>query len=280
MITYTASHTKSDRLSDLLEKMQKAFRRVKTGRTWQQIKDEYYLVGSVRSVEITYGLSGWHPHYHELMLVDIDGIKDWYDGSVTEYADGLEDALSERWLDMLRVEGLTASEERGLLISTTDSDVQSYIAKWGKMPLEADFKRQASEISHGTTKSARNGNLSVWDILYQSINSPNMKSLFIEYHAATKGRSQLQWSRGLKDLLGVDVIREEQAAEGIETETDRLLADIPIEVWRFAAEHRYIEQLMTVSHTGDASRVKFLVEQLRQIYEKHVRQLPQFDIGI
>lgn len=269
MITYTARHNANTRLKPMLDKMQKAFRYLKTGKVWTSIKDEFYLVGSIRATEITYGSSGWHPHYHELMIVDIDCIRDFYEGAISEYAEGLEAVMAPRWLRGLEREGLTAREDLALRVSTTNKDVKDYIAKYGKMPLESDFASQANEIARGTTKTARSGNFSVWELLFEAGHNANSKRLFLEFVAAVKGKSQLQWSRGLKQLLDIDTIRDEIAAEGIETDTDRLLASINIEGWKWIANRGFLGQLMTIAHTGDAEKLQsFIGRRLSEMPEE------------
>lgn len=287
MITYTAQHHANMHLKPVMDKMQRAFRYVKTGRAWQEIKDEFALVGSVRAIEVTYGASGWHPHFHELMFVDIDHIRDFYvldtpEGvlsGIPEYAEGLETVMASRWIGGLQRENMTASEEIGLRVSTTTKDAAEYIAKYGKLPLETDFAGSANEVSCGMTKTARNGNLSVWELLYQANTDLKSAVLFQEYAAATKGRSQLQWSRGLKSLLNIDVIRDELACEGIETETDRLLASIDVEFWRLLADKNHLGQVMTYAHTGDKEKLQDLLLRLEQKYAPQTWVIPQFDLG-
>lgn len=279
MITYTASHSVGHRLTDLLRSMAAAFRWVKSGRFWQTAKEEFSLVGSVRTLEITFGENGWHPHYHELMFVDIDHLRDFYDGSIHEYAGGLEGVLSERWIRALKREGLSGSKEIALRISDTDDAAKDYILKYGKMPLVTDFKGQTDEITRGTTKTARRGNLTPWDMLFMAPDNRRMRGLFLEFADSTKGRSQLQWSRGLKKLLDIDTIRDELACEGVETETDRILAQIPVELWRYIAERGYLPQVMTYANTGEEKKVRTLIAQIEEKCKAETYVIPQFDLG-
>lgn len=278
MVTYTIQHNANMRLKPLLTEMQKAFRYVKTGRDWQEIKSEFALVGSIRAIEITYGAAGWHPHYHEMMIVELDHLREFYEGSISEYAEGLEAIMVKRWLDGLQARELSASEERGLKVSSTTDDVKDYIAKYGKMPLERDFASDAYEVTYGSTKTARNGNLSVWEILYHASSSKKHQRLFLEYVEATRKRSQLQWSRGLKALLNIDSVREEMAAEGIETPTDRVLAKIPVDLWRSLAETDCLGQVMTFAHAGDAQRLARYLESKAAQYSINRVDFSEFDI--
>jgi hypothetical protein len=39
------------------------------GRNWISLKKNISLAGTIRSVEITHGMNGWHPHLHALVYV-------------------------------------------------------------------------------------------------------------------------------------------------------------------------------------------------------------------
>ena len=39
------------------------------GRNWISLKTNISLAGTIRSVEITHGMNGWHPHLHALVYV-------------------------------------------------------------------------------------------------------------------------------------------------------------------------------------------------------------------
>lgn len=54
-------------------------------------------------------------------------------------------------------------------------------------------------------------------------------ALFTEYAAAMRGRHQLQWSRGLRERLGLGaVLPDDAAAAEVGGDTDTLLASIPL----------------------------------------------------
>ena len=266
MVTYTIRHSQADRLAPLLAQMQDAFSKLKSGRAWQTLKAEFMLVGGIRATEITYGDSGWHPHYHELVFVKNEVLK-YVDGDVSEFTKGLEGHLKRAWREKLERVGLSASLERGVTVRSSSGDVADYIAKFGKMPRETDFAGQTDEITRGTTKAARGGNFGVLDIVFLAANNKRFAGLFREYEAATKGRSQLQWSRGLKSLLSIEIIRDEKAAEGVETDTDRLLAAIDLPLWRHISHRGFLGQLMTIAHEGDGSKLEAYLGHVREHLE-------------
>jgi hypothetical protein len=279
MVTYTASHSKAMGLHTLLSQMQEAYRATRSGRRWQEIKSEFALQGSVRVLEVTYGESGWHPHYHELMLVDNQHIVEYFEGATLEYSEGLEAVLSDIWISELKLKHLSGKKGVALRVSDTNSAAKEYILKYGKLPLDSDFREKANEVSRGMTKAARNGNIGPLEILFNAESNRRYARLFIEYAEATKGKSQLQWSRGLKSDLEIETIRDQMACEGAETDTDRLLAQIPTEMWRFLAEKYHLAQVMTVANTGENAALTKLLKALKKKYNDQLPGLWLPEIG-
>jgi hypothetical protein len=265
LVTYTVKHNHQDKLADLLADMLLAFRKMKGGEMWQTIKEEWYMVGSVRAVEITYGDSGWHPHFHELLFSDLATLKEVSNGDIAFYAWSLQNQLRSRWQESLRKYKRDCSLDIGVTVRCTDQDVVEYVSKYGKMPRENGKKSMGDEVARGSAKRARGTNLSVYDILFAARDGDKrFENLFLEYVHATKGKSQLQWSPGLKARLNIDEIRDEIAAEGVQTETDVLLATIAADEWKWFVSWGYLGQLMTIANTGDAERLANYLNLLRK----------------
>ena len=103
MLTLTARHSVDHRLAELLDGMKNAKRRLTTHRTFAKLLRPQ-LVGYVTATEVTGGgFNGWHPHFHQVMLVRA--------GSQAEALD-LVEKLREPWLASLRAEGLDGSGPR------------------------------------------------------------------------------------------------------------------------------------------------------------------------
>lgn len=279
LITWTVAHGANMPLADTMQEMQQKFRKLKSGRRWQDIKREWFLAGSVRATEITWGsANGWHPHYHELVFADVEALAEVLDGRITEYARSLQTQLSGQWQAVLAGSRWEPSLDRGVTIRCTDSDVAEYVAKWGKMPLAASDGNITYEITHGQLKTPYGGNLSVYDLFFEAgQGNEQAKALVREYAEATKGRSQLQWSRGLKRLLAIDDIRDELAAEGVETDTDRLLASISAEFWRVIVRYGYLAQTMSIANQGDQVALLDLLGRLEKHYPMVALDLGLYD---
>lgn len=290
MATYTARHDAGMRLADLTGSMVKAYGGVFSGRWWAETKEEFALTGAIRAMEITYGENGWHPHFHVIMLVRRDMLEGSYNGTVSadqeifgspaEYCGTLQPMIEKRWLAQLAKRGLDAKSGIAVDIRSADAYIAEYVSKFGKMPQDWAVNASAYEVASGPTKTAREGNLSVLDLLFHSVDSPKMKNLFLEYAAATKGRSAIHWSKGLKAMLDIEVIRDEIAAEGIETETDRLLAEVGIANWKYAVMRGYLGQIMTYANAGNDQKLAWLLGKIDAERESTVWHIPQNDIGL
>ena len=68
-----------------------------------------------------------------------------------------------------------------------------YVTKWG---LE-------HEVTKGHLKKGLNGSLTPFDLLRGASTNNHYKTLFKQFADVFKGKQQLVWSKGLKDLLGI-----------------------------------------------------------------------------
>ena len=73
-------------------------------------------------------------------------------------------------------------------------------------------------MTKGHSKKGREGGLTPFDLLRQSVEMPEYGRLFQIYASAFKGKQQLHWSRGLKDLLGIIEQSDEELAQETEKE--------------------------------------------------------------
>lgn len=290
MATYTARHDKGMRLATLLNQMQTAYGDTFRGRWWSGTRESFGLVGAVRALEITYGQSGWHPHYHVILFVSRAMLSGVYDGAIsddqeiyatpTEYAQTLGSEIESRWLENLRKQGLSGNEGIAFDIRASDERIADYVSKYGRMPQDWTVNASAYEVASAHTKNAGGGNFGALDMLFDAPRNSVMKNLFLEYASATKGKSSLQWSPELKKLLDVEIIRDEIAAEGVETETDRLLAEIDMPLWKYIVDSGRLGQLMTYANEGNEGKVQWLIDYIRTELEGKTVYLTQWSPGM
>lgn len=202
LATRTFPHARANALEDLLSGLAKAEDLYKSSARWKGIKDRFGIVGTVRAVECTYGANGWHPHIHELLFLA---------GPVN--VSDLEDRLFTRWASAATRAGLPVpSREHG--VDVRDGTYAArYASKWG---LEA-------EMTKWQVKRGKESSFSPYDLLRVALHDEDPKAvstaraLFQEYAEGFKGRRQLVYSKGLRQMyLVAPEQTDEEAAKGQE----------------------------------------------------------------
>ena len=214
LLTLTIPHGIGDDVSALVSKMGKAWTSLWQGRRGVERRESLGLVGHIRALEVTHGANGFHPHYHALMFFDPERSTEagWC-------------ALPGIWQKVATRAGLPSpSLEHGCKVDDGSKAAQ-YVSKgvWG---LE-------SEVTKGHVKAGKNGSRTPFDLLrdYQK-GDKQAGALWRVYVDAFEGKRQLYWSNGLKKLLSVSELSDEEIANKPEDERSLLLATITDEQWR------------------------------------------------
>lgn len=224
LITYTVRHNQGMKLKALLPAVLESFRKLKSGRIWQNIVSEYAWVGSIRALEVTHGVNGWHPHIHELALLEIK--------LASPQERGLENALKTRWEQVLKHSGHSASWEHGVDVESRDSGIREYVAKFGHEPIKPNWSLE-HELTKAIVKKSRGEGRTPTQLLADyGEGDIGAGRLWKEYANVFKGRNQLVWSRGLRELLGMGKeTTDAEAAAELPPEA-RLLGRITPSQWR------------------------------------------------
>ena len=205
MLTLTVPHYLGDDLRTLLKKMSKAKHALWTNRDSRHYFSENFpMVGHITATEVKYSdNNGWHPHFHILIFLE----NKYQDEDIAL----LQNELYELWADKCVKAGLgKPSKAHGLdlKIGSKDDVLADYISKWG---LAEEMTQAHQKIGKKNRQS-----LTVWEILDLSRMEVSTKDkyghLFSVYASAFKGRRQLFWSKGLKELLKVEEKSDEQLA--------------------------------------------------------------------
>ena len=169
----------------------------------------------VRSLEVTHGSNGFHPHFHALLFLDTD-----------LNTKQVEAIFSPRWQSCAERSGLPRpSDAHGCRVDD-GAQAAAYASKWG---LE-------SELTKSHTKTGKNGSKTPWDLLRDVLaKAEDWKRsvvLFRAYANAFKGRRQLYWSNGLRKMLELDHdLTDEDLASSIEDNAG-VLASLTTQQWR------------------------------------------------
>jgi hypothetical protein len=247
MVTFTFPHTQWDDVSDLLDKLGFALKKLRTGEPWKRFKNFSGYEGVIRSLELTIGSSGWHPHTHELWFVSRTLLADNTDSELAKYAKNhkvnaddvglfldkptMKAVILKRWESACRRAGLLPdSKIKAFLEHAVDvkgfCSASEYLAKhdqskhWG-----AD-----REIAKATSKRGRGDPDSMKGIhpfgllLKAGDGDAQAGQKFVEYSLSVRGRAQLYWSRGLKGRVGIVDKTDEEVVEEKTEDADVLSA--------------------------------------------------------
>ena len=266
LVTLTLRHAAGDRLDAVLDPMLAAYRFIKSGRRWKEFVGDVGLVGSIRALEVTLGKNGWHPHLHLLTFQDGGQPAD------------LEGFLTERWLAAIERQGREALAGPGCDVRTANADVAAYIAKYGTQPIDTTFRWTLEhELAKGPAKRGKDGGGETPTQLLANYLVGHKESgwRWQEYAHTFKGKRQLQWSRGLRDLLGLDKeLTDKELAEQQEKDSV-LLAALSLSQWRAVLGNDCRGELLEVASSGDAVKVYQFLDSLgigtdKAVVESHL----------
>lgn len=248
MATETVPHYNHQPLIQVLQCITNARRLMRKRKPWIRLAKQIGLVGTVRMLEVTWGVNGWHVHCHELLFLrdKVENLKE------------LEELVYPMWRDACITAGLVAPDRKHGLKIEDGSQAAEYASKWG---LE-------DEMTKGHIKVAKPGNFSPWDLLRKvrdDVAVDHFGNLFREYAKAFKSKRQLVWSDGLRDLLGLGAEKtEEEAAAAIEDGAE-LLGLLSVHDWRLVLRaDRRAELLEVASKSGWDGVVKFIRDVCRK----------------
>lgn len=250
LLTFTVPHYAHQSLNHVLDGIGNARKRMLNRKPWKRLKTALGVVGDIRALEVTYGANGWHPHFHVLVFTQLP--------FTAESLLPIKWAILDQWQSACLASGLPEPNHHGVSVED-GSRAASYASKWG---LE-------SEMTKGHMKRSKDG-YHPFDFLrvlvgtYQGEGIPLDASeagrLFREYAASFKGKRQLVWSEGLRELLQLDQeATDEELAESHE-EDAHLFAQIPLDVWRLILRRDLRGQLLEVCRQGYESLLDWMID--------------------
>lgn len=244
MLTLTVQHTSSDRLADVWDLVSDAWRRFVSGRAYKEARAALGVQGYHRTTEVVQTVNGWHVHLHVLYFVagapgrdaseDFGGkaVAAWQ--SAVRRAGGHAAPVGQDWkllagdADALRavagymVKGVytvaeRVSDARAVAMEATRADLKDYA--WTK-GTRTPFMLLADLVA-GLRATGELGTRD-WQ-------------LWREWEAASKGRRQQIWSRGLRDRLGLGAEQTDEELAEAATEDGPELVRIVAREWRRVA---------------------------------------------
>lgn len=253
LCTFTMHHDRRDKLDELLPDLLKSYHRLNQGKAWERIKGDYGIVGSIRALEVTHWINGFHPHLH-IAFFARDGC-DWK---------AFGDEVRERWLTSLEKNGRRADKEHGFDLSSRRGDLANYIAKWGHEPTKPLWTVE-QELTKSATKLGRMfGHRTPSQLLadYSLRKDKGAGNLWKHYAMTFKGHRQLWWSHGLRKLLGLEVEQTDEQIAKATDEPSRLLAQLSLAQWRVIMANDARGELLEIASGGEIEPIWDFVDSL------------------
>lgn len=256
LATLTFRHHAGDCLADLLARFASAREALYRHRAFRKLLASVGYMGDVRTLEVTHGKNGWHPHTHDLFfiesplplegeeierLVEINGralsIRARRPSPLVQFGQD----FFRLWRKIAREHGLEVMRDgfhvRATLSTATEEDWDS-LTDYMQDRHEIDFSGgwdAAREMTGAATKLGRKGGRTPFQLLADFALDGDTEAgrLFQEYAVAFKGRRQLSWSSSLKKLYPAPEPEKSdvQAAEHIAAEYVKW-AEIPWADWK------------------------------------------------
>lgn len=240
LLTLTVPHGMGDDVSVIVDQMTKAWCRLWQGKAGMQLREALGLFGHIRALEVTHGANGFHPHFHALMFYHPD-----------QTNDAAWSRLPARWQTVAVRSGLPAPDlEHGCRIDDGDK-AANYVAKgvWG---LE-------SEVTKGHVKKGRKGSRTPFDLLRDFRDGDKHSgALWRVYVDAFEGRRQLYWSNGLRKLLAISELSDEEIANKPDDERSLVLAVITDEQWSLIYRRRMLTAVLDLAEVSVDALHRFL----------------------
>jgi len=214
LLTLTVRHGLGDDLKAIRSGVSTAWRQVQSGASWKRLGKRIGLRGTIRSLELTHGNNGFHPHLHIVLLADK------MDAAVLAAA---RVAISTRWQSAVeRSMGVEHAPNDRVGCDLRRCNASDYITKLG-LELSSGITKQGHEgqrtplqVASDWVRDRRGADLAVW----------------LAFCRGMKGARMLTWSRGLKAAAGLAQKSDEELVHADALDAyGEVLATIPGAIW-------------------------------------------------
>ena len=292
MLTLTIPHNYGGILEKQLDLINQAYKRLMDDRIMRQVWKLAGKVGAIKGVEYTHGKNGHHNHIHSLVFLKkshhdlVLPIARWTtpkrkgmlrllnEKQEKSYIDkGLQAQISYMsfeqfikfyWVKLCRDVGLgLPSLENGAVI-TEGENVKSYIAK----------HKSAQEITNSRDKKAKNGNRNQWALLLDYQNGDKYAGeIFREYAKAFAGGKLLRWSTGLKKLLLIEDVEDEDIKESEEKLQHEVIQEITPDIWYLVKRYKLQARLLSAVENDRRDGTDDYRYIINRVINHHIEQI-------
>ncbi len=253
-VTLTMRHHQAQALAGLWDGAGAGWKRAITGRAWVAASE--MVDGWARVWEVTYGANGWHVHVHAVLIVEqFEGWQSVAEGMYERWSAGLVSKGFEAPLlvgqDWHLVQGENAADE-----------LAGYLTKLAEDPGFA----LGGELAYSAPGRARGGlkTQPPFALLARLEETGELEALTLwhEWEAASKGKRQIGYSRGLRERYEVEDVDDQAIVdEELGTEEDDLVAWTR-EGWRALVQvPARMSRLLDLAETGGQAAVSVALDE-------------------
>ena len=231
LVTRTFPHYADDKLAELLEKLASAEQKFRNARAYKSImaRDTENTregfagsVGFVRSLEVTIGANGWHPHVHELVFARRGGLGETAEDEAGNLTGGHIETLKGEWVKALGKVGLCdgsqVTDVYGYGLNVRGGEFAAeYVAKFGREATwgaSSELTRQHAKVGSagmvGEFAHVTPFQLLAW---VNETGDAWASAKFREYGEAFSGKRMLVWSQGLRARFQLADLTDEDLAD-------------------------------------------------------------------
>lgn len=235
--TFTGPHHLGERLAPLLGLVGRSLHACTKGRAWKSLADSLGYLGSIRAVEVLWGVNGWHPHSHACVLFREAMGNDALEAVRLHFFGAWQRELSRHGFGALHeVHGVDARpvfQAGGLAKYLTKVE-----GGWG-----VGLELARSDVKRGKGQTPI-------ELLRRVAEDGDAEAAgrWREYEVATYGKRAIVWSRGLRALLlpGQEELSDEEAAAAEGEDLQMVTIEIPGERWNFYVRQGLVGELLSV----------------------------------
>jgi len=196
-VTRTIPHSAEDKLGVTLGLLAEGRRYVANQTVVKEVRKAAGYVGGIASKEITYGVSGWHPHTHDVEFMNRGVSLEDFAALSSVYYDYLSRFYSRNGFDGL-------SRLHGVQVEPVQLDGEALAKYVAKVQEGADIRlHTAQELARWDLKQGRAGALMPFDIASMFFETGDLAllDLWHEFERESFGRSVIRFTQGLRARL-------------------------------------------------------------------------------